>query len=107
MTYQAAGQAMARMIAAAVVATIAGIFVVFLLPAVVGAHHGLAEFDQTRPVTLRGSVTAFRFVSRFAIGKLSRASGTHNAAFLSRGAGFRFAGVTPAQGFFERRIDRH
>jgi hypothetical protein len=34
-----------------------------------------------------------------AIGKLSRASGTRITAFLSRGAGFRFAAVSGATGF--------
>lgn len=27
------------------------------------AHHGLAEFDQTKKVTLKGAVTVFRFVN--------------------------------------------
>ena len=27
------------------------------------AHHGLAEFDQTKVVTLKGTVTAFHFVN--------------------------------------------
>jgi hypothetical protein len=31
------------------------------------AHHGLAAFDQTNKVTLKGTVTAFRFVNPHAV----------------------------------------
>jgi hypothetical protein len=31
------------------------------------AHHGLAAFDQTTKVTLKGTVTAFRFVNPHAV----------------------------------------
>jgi hypothetical protein len=31
------------------------------------AHHGLTQFDQTTPVTLTGTVTAFHFVTPHAV----------------------------------------
>jgi hypothetical protein len=36
---------------------------VFLIPALAIAHHGLAVFDRTSPVTLTGTVTDFHFTN--------------------------------------------
>jgi hypothetical protein len=35
--------------------------------ALAGAHHGLAAFDQTNKVTLKGTVTAFHFLNPHAV----------------------------------------
>lgn len=40
-----------------------GLVLVLAMGAVVVAHHGLAAFDQTTKVTVKGTVTAFRFVN--------------------------------------------
>ena len=45
----------------------AGLVLILAAAAVVAAHHGLAEFDQTHKVTLKGTVTAFRFVNPHSI----------------------------------------
>ena len=43
-------------------------FVLFLAAGALAiAHHGLAEFDQTHSVTLKGTVTAFHFVNPHAV----------------------------------------
>ena len=43
-------------------------FVLFLAAGALAiAHHGLAEFDQTKAVTLTGTVTAFHFVNPHAV----------------------------------------
>ena len=34
-----------------------------LVPALLSAHHGYAEFDRVHPVTLRGTVTEFHFTN--------------------------------------------
>ena len=48
--------------------TLAVGLVMFLAAAAVPmAHHGLAEFDQTKRVTLTGTVTDFHFVSPHAV----------------------------------------
>lgn len=47
---------------------IAGALAMVLMVTVVGfAHHGLAAFDQTKKVTLKGTVTAFRFMNPHSI----------------------------------------
>jgi hypothetical protein len=43
-------------------AMLAGVLVL-TTAVVVLAHHGLAEFDQTTKVTMKGTVTAFRFMN--------------------------------------------
>ena len=40
-----------------------GLVVFLALGALAIAHHGLAEFDQTKKVTLKGTVTEFHFVN--------------------------------------------
>ena len=44
-----------------------GIVMLLAAAAVPMAHHGLAEFDQTKRVTLIGTVTDFHFVSPHAV----------------------------------------
>ncbi len=39
------------------------LFLLFLLAGPAGAHHGLAAFDTTAPVTFHGTVTDFHFVN--------------------------------------------
>lgn len=47
---------------------LAGALAIVLMATVVGfAHHGLAAFDQTKKVTLKGTVTAFRFMNPHSI----------------------------------------
>jgi hypothetical protein len=40
-----------------------GLVVFLVAGALASAHHGLAEFDQTKKVTLKGTVTEFHFVN--------------------------------------------
>jgi Family of unknown function (DUF6152) len=47
--------------------SIAGLVVLLFLGAPALAHHGLAAFDQTTKVTVKGTVTAFRFVNPHAV----------------------------------------
>lgn len=48
--------------------SIACALVMVLVATAVGfAHHGLAAFDQTKKVTLKGTVTAFRFMNPHSI----------------------------------------
>jgi len=42
---------------------ILGAAVALLVPALVSAHHGYAEFDRVTPVTLHGTVTEFHFTN--------------------------------------------
>jgi hypothetical protein len=44
-----------------------GFALVMAAGALVIAHHGLAAFDQTAKVTVKGTVTAFRFVNPHAV----------------------------------------
>lgn len=44
-----------------------GLVLVLALGAVAAAHHGLAAFDQTKKVTVTGTVTTFRFINPHAI----------------------------------------
>jgi uncharacterized protein DUF6152 len=48
-------------------AAIRGLVLVLAAAAVASAHHGLAQFDQTHKVTLKGTVTTFRFVNPHSI----------------------------------------
>ena len=44
--------------------TFTSVLVLFLAAAAsAGAHHGLTAFDQTKKLTLKGTVTAFHFVN--------------------------------------------
>jgi hypothetical protein len=51
-------------------AVIAGLALVLASGAQVTAHHGLAEFDQTQKVTLKGTVTGFRFTNPHSVVEL-------------------------------------
>ena len=44
-----------------------GLVVCLAAGALIIAHHGLAAFDQTTKVTLKGTVTAFRFINPHAV----------------------------------------
>ena len=44
-----------------------GLVLFLIVGALASAHHGLAAFDQTTKVTLRGTVTVFRFVNPHAV----------------------------------------
>ena len=59
---------------------ISGLVLFLAAGALAIAHHGLAAFDQTTKITLKGTVTAFRFVNPHAVVEFD-GEGRQRAAF--------------------------
>ena len=66
--------------------------------AVTLAHHGLAEFDQTKKVTMKGTVTAFRFMNPHSVVEFDAAdeSGTVRNWQAQLTSAVRLKGWSPA-----------